>query len=164
MNLPLNEIKKFQPAEDLDWKKVKKHIVLQWYSYIARRISMYITWFFLRIPITPNQITVLGFIIGLVGCLLLTTGNYLYGILGILLIHLYTILDHCDGTVARAKDMRSRAGGFLDDIAADTVIAVMFLAIGYGAGQLLLGSIAAIFICLINITTLQRDMPLKEGK
>jgi len=162
MNVTISKIKKSDPKKDYDWSEVKKDLVLQWYSFVVRRISVYWTWVFARTPITPNQLTIAGALLALVGCALFATGNYVYGIAGAILIHIFAILDHCDGTLARIKGMSSAVGNFLDEITSHVVTPLIFVAIGYGTNQLLLGSIAAVFISLLNITPLVRDTPFHK--
>lgn len=63
--------------------------------------------------ITPNQVTILSFVVGLVSSLYFFLG---YAITGALLIQLSSILDGCDGEIARLKHMQSKLGDFLDAI------------------------------------------------
>lgn len=66
--------------------------------------------------ITPNQITLLGALGGLIGigCGFLAKNNtfFLLGTIGGLLCHL--ICDDLDGYVARTRNMTSTAGGYFD--------------------------------------------------
>jgi len=69
--------------------------------------------FFKYTPITPNQLTWAGFIIGAVACFLAVLQLYLWALLCLVLNRL---LDGLDGAVARIKDQSSDLGGYLDII------------------------------------------------
>ena len=68
------------------------------------------------VGLSANQLTLLGFAIGMVAAVLIATGNYLPGAAAILLSRL---CDGLDGAVAR-RSRTTDAGGFLD-IALDFV-------------------------------------------
>ncbi len=63
--------------------------------------------------ITPNQVTVLGFLTGLAGVLLLMLRQ---PIAAGIAIHLASVLDGSDGEIARLKKMASPLGTFLDAV------------------------------------------------
>lgn len=66
------------------------------------------------IPLTPNQWTVLSFIIALAGAgIIVATSNVL---LGLILFALAALFDMIDGAVARARKQVSAFGGFLDGV------------------------------------------------
>ncbi len=88
-----------------------------WYSrLIGRRISIYFTWIFLHSNITPNQITLLSLLSGLVGCVFVAIPKLSTFLIGFLFFHLYIILDSSDGEVARIRKMQSPLGKYLDRI------------------------------------------------
>jgi len=60
---------------------------------------------------TPNQVSLLSFIIALISSLGFVLGH---AVIGGLLIQLSSILDYCDGQFARLKHMESRFGHFTD--------------------------------------------------
>jgi phosphatidylglycerophosphate synthase len=105
-----------------------------WRERIARFISIRITKFLLYIPkITPNQVTVLMLIVGLVSVVFFLTGNYIHSLIGILLYHLYLILDACDGEIARYKKMYSKRGLYLDYMGHVIINPLLIMAMGIGA-------------------------------
>ena len=69
--------------------------------YLNRPLSLRITPIFLYFHISPNVITTICLIIGLIGIILIGFGNYWLGVLGAILFHVRSILDGCDGEVAR---------------------------------------------------------------
>ena len=63
--------------------------------------------------ITPNQVSILSFIISLISSLYFSLGH---AIIGGLLIQISSILDGSDGEIARLKHMQSSLGNFVDAI------------------------------------------------
>ncbi len=77
--------------------------------------------------ITPNQITVISFLLSLVGAGFLAAGQYAFGLFGGLLVQLASIIDGCDGEIARLKHLSSARGAWLDTVLdryADVAIAL----------------------------------------
>jgi len=82
---------------------------------INRKISKRITEFILKknIPVTPNQVSFISFLLALMGSLLyLPRLDPLAG----LLVQISSIVDGVDGELARARDQTSPLGAFLDSI------------------------------------------------
>ncbi len=99
-------------------------------TYLNRRYSRLLTRLFLRTPLTPNQITVLSFLTGLLGASCFLLGSYGGSVLGALLLQFSTVLDCVDGEVARVKMLESPLGEWLD-ITLDTVVHIaIFLGVG----------------------------------
>lgn len=69
---------------------------------------------FIMMGITPNQITFMSLVIGLLASFFISTGNRTYLIVGAVLIMLSFILDSCDGDVARYTGLKSKKGSWLD--------------------------------------------------
>jgi phosphatidylglycerophosphate synthase len=120
-------------------------------TYLNRKFSRPITRWLLRTPLTPNQITLLACSLGIVGALCFVPGGYWGPVFGALLLQLSTVLDCCDGEVARMKCLESSWGDTLD-IVCDTIGSVaIFLGIGAAvwrngdsAPALLLGGVLAV--------------------
>ncbi|CAB3794321.1 hypothetical protein LMG28688_03910 [Paraburkholderia caffeinitolerans] len=84
--------------------------------------------------VTPNHLTTLRLLIGLVGAYYLARGDFLNINIGAFLIVLSNFVDHTDGELARISGKSSRIGHFYD-LAADAVTTVLlFLGMGYGLG------------------------------
>ena len=81
--------------------------------YINRRFSMPITNFIIRkgLPITPNHISVISFLLGISSFPLFVIGHAL---LAGIIVQISSIIDGVDGELARAKRMTSRYGAFFD--------------------------------------------------
>ncbi|MBI3304235.1 MAG: CDP-alcohol phosphatidyltransferase family protein [Deltaproteobacteria bacterium] len=99
-------------------------------AYFNRKLSRTITRWLLRTPLSPNQITVLSCLVGMLGALCFFPGGYWGPLLGALFLQFSVVLDCCDGEVARVKFMESPLGDWLD-IVCDTVVHIaIFLGLG----------------------------------
>jgi len=72
-------------------------------TYFNRRISKWITSKLVYYPITPNQISVITFLITVIASLIIINQGYFFLVLGALLAQLSSIFDGCDGEIARLK-------------------------------------------------------------
>ena len=110
--------------KELKKKCVDRHPEDIWTYKFIRPLSVYPTWVCLKLGIKPNQVTVFGFLLGILGCVLLSFGTYTTIILGALLINLNYLLDRVDGNVARMTNTTSQFGKILD-VYCDYVIMVL---------------------------------------
>ena len=98
-----------------------------------RKVSGLITKLFLiKTPITPNIITLSALILAIPTFLLLAKGVYPWIFLGGLLIQFLSILDGCDGEIARLKFLKSKWGGFFDTVIDRYVDIIIILGMIYG--------------------------------
>lgn len=82
--------------------------------YFNRRISPLFTVLLLDKNVTPNQISVFIFLLGVLTCVpLYLSGNFFAA--GIM-VWIISILDGVDGELARAKGMITRTGAFIDSL------------------------------------------------
>src|SRR3954465_11041518 len=79
-----------------------------------RRFSPYLTRLLLRTPLTPNGVTWLMILDGLVAAAVLTLPGVRPCVAAVLLIQLQILLDCSDGELARWLDRKSPAGIYLD--------------------------------------------------
>jgi phosphatidylglycerophosphate synthase len=100
--------------------------------YLNRPISRAITRILLRYPVTPNAWTWLIFPIPIVAALVLSRGAYWSFVWGLVLFQIFSVLDGCDGEIARAKFMESENGRRLDDLF--DVLSNILLVLGLGFG------------------------------
>ncbi len=84
--------------------------------HINRRLSRRISRLLALTPLTPNNITVLSFLIGIAGAVLFGFGSYVWTIVAGLLIQLASVVDGCDGEIARLKFRSSRYGAWFDTV------------------------------------------------
>jgi phosphatidylglycerophosphate synthase len=89
--------------------------------YFNRKVSRGFTRLFLELGLSPNSITVLAGLIGLVAAAGFALGTYSVGILAALLFQLAAVIDCCDGEVARLTFTESPFGAWLD-IALDNLV------------------------------------------
>lgn len=100
--------------------------------HLDRKISGAISRVLLKTPITPNQITLGVTVIGIGAGYLLAQPGYGPKVAGGFVFLLTSILDGCDGEVARAKKMISKLGGWLDLWGDNVVHVAVFYGLGYG--------------------------------
>ncbi len=101
--------------------------------YLNRPVSRRISEVLVRTPINPNGISLLSLAVGIVGAVMFCLGEYIWTILAGLVIQLSSIVDGCDGEVARLRFQSSKFGGWFDTILdryADTAI-VAGVSFGY---------------------------------
>src|SRR4029077_17952203 len=117
-----------------------------------------------RSPVTPNQITLFAAALGLLGCVLMAMGHYAAVVLGLLLEHTQSVLDGCDGELARVRFQQSKLGAWLDTFVDDVLNVLMTASAGIGlwragAGSWALGVglVGAAMLVLSNLIVM-RDM------
>lgn len=101
--------------------------------WIDRRISLRISrWLARHTRLRPNHITVAGTSIGLLAATLLGVGTYWTGVAGTLLFLCATIIDGCDGEVARLTFTESAFGQKFDVTTDNIVHLAIFIGLGCG--------------------------------
>lgn len=101
--------------------------------WIDRRLSLRLSrWLVRHTRLGPNQITTIGTAIGLAGATLFALGTYWAGVLGSLLFLCATILDGCDGEVARLTFRESSFGQKFDVITDNVVHVAVFAGLAVG--------------------------------
>ncbi len=83
-------------------------------TFFVRRLSKPLTRLSLRLGLTPNTITVISFLIGLLAALAFAQGSRLWLIVGAIALQLSLVVDCVDGEVARATRRFSALGAWLD--------------------------------------------------
>jgi phosphatidylglycerophosphate synthase len=99
---------------------------------VARAVSRSVTKWLLHTRITPNQITLVSATIGLCGAVFLAQPATLLRVLGACLFLLSTIVDGCDGELARLTFRESAFGAKLDVTMDNVVHVFLFCAIALG--------------------------------
>ncbi|MDP9004815.1 MAG: CDP-alcohol phosphatidyltransferase family protein [Verrucomicrobiota bacterium] len=100
--------------------------------YLNRPISRAMTRMLLRFPTAPSAWTLFIFPIVIVASLLLLRGTYWSFLWGLALFQVFSVLDGCDGEIARAKFLESERGRKLDDLC--DVLSNILLVLGLGFG------------------------------
>lgn len=101
-----------------------------WLYFVMRPISFYPTWLFLKLGISANQTTLMGFMIGIVGLIFLASGAYWAMVVGAVLINTWFLLDVVDGNIARYTNSCTTYGGYIDKISGQFILGIVFIAIG----------------------------------
>jgi phosphatidylglycerophosphate synthase len=105
-------------------------------ALINWRFSMRITRVLARrsLALTPNHVTICAILVGLTASLFASRGGYVsFAIAGVLL-EVNSILDSCDGELARLRYQYSKLGQWLDNLSDDIVDNLFLVAVGYGLG------------------------------
>ena len=100
--------------------------------YLNRPISRAITRLLLRFPTTPNTWTLFICPIPVVASLILLQGTYWSFFWGLVLYQIFSVLDGCDGEIARAKFLESDRGRRLDDLCDVASNILLVLGLGFG--------------------------------
>ena len=155
-------------AELLICNKLKKNTDGPISTILNRPLSLRLSKILLKTRITPNQISVLSFVIGLVGASFFFIGEYFYLVLGGILIHIHSIVDGCDGEVARLKLRQTKYGAWLDSVLDRYVDAIIVFGLVYGYWSIngdiriwVLGFFAIIGSFLNSYTADKYDLNLK---
>ena len=100
--------------------------------YFDRPISLAVSRRLAATSITPNQMTLISVAIGLIGAPFFLSAQPLWQTIGALLFLAHSVLDGCDGELARLKFKESRWGGILDFWGDNVVHSAIFACIGIG--------------------------------
>ena len=120
-------------AEDALFKSLGKRTDGPVSRLINRPVSTFVTRRLVGTNVTPNQMTVVANMIGALGVVLVFQGTWAMLALGSLLVQLQSILDGCDGEIARLKFKSSRIGEWLDNVLDDQVNVGYGIALGFAA-------------------------------
>lgn len=123
--------------------------------HMERRISLALTRRLASTRITPNVMTWVSLGIGLLSAPFFLSGAPAYQLTGALLLLAHSILDGCDGELARLKFQESRLGSLLDfwgdnavHVAMMACIAVGWSLAAHAAWPLLIGGVAVSSVLL----------------
>ncbi len=129
--------------------------------WIDRRVSLRISrWLVRRTRLRPNHITIIGTSTGLLAAALLAVGTYWSSVAGTLLFLCTTIIDGCDGEVARLTFRESSFGQKFDVITDNIVHVAIFIGLAIGLYHqnpeghygLLIGILLGGFACTSVVT------------
>jgi phosphatidylglycerophosphate synthase len=105
-------------------------------ALINWRFSMRITRVLARrsLAVTPNHVTIAAILVGLTASALAWQGGWLYVALAGVLLEFNSILDSCDGELARLRYQYSKLGQWLDNLSDDIVDNLFLVSVGHGIG------------------------------
>ena len=104
--------------------------------YINRPLSRRLSAVLLKTPLTPNHITLVSFFIGLLGAVGLARTDPWFWIVGGILIQIASIVDGCDGEIARVKLLEAPQGAWLDSVLDRYSDLAIGLSVTFAASQL----------------------------
>jgi phosphatidylglycerophosphate synthase len=141
--------------------------------HFDRKISLAISRRLAGTSVTPNQMTILSVAIGVFGALFFLSDRPLFQTLGALTFVLHSIVDGCDGELARLRFQESRGGGLLDYWGDNLVHLAVFgcIAIGWSraigvawplalGASAILGTVASSVFVYRTTMTGRREGPL----
>lgn len=87
-------------------------------TLLTRRLSRVLTFYMLKFfpRATPNHVSFLSFVLGVIACGLFLMPNYWWRVLGVALLQLGFAFDCSDGEIARIKNLSSKFGAWLDSV------------------------------------------------
>ncbi len=126
---------------------------------VDRVLNPIIEFLHLRLKLTPNQISVIGFLFGLIA-----TGLILFNRIGFALLFLAIsqVFDGLDGGVARRFNLESKTGERLDVYLDRSNEFVLFLALAY-VGQVSYSMALLAFLAILLMTSLAEKSKFDPG-
>ena len=103
--------------------------------FFLRKFSKLFTWAAVRLKMTPNQVTLISFAIGLYSAYQFSLGTFWSTFAGAVLLQLSIIVDCVDGELARYTRQFSQLGAWLDAITDRIKEYLVFFALAYGAAK-----------------------------
>lgn len=114
-------------------KAYKKKKGLPWYgTHITHPVSIRIVALLQKIDISPDILTFLTVIFGVISAVLFTFPSVLSYLAGALMLQAYYVFDAVDGQYARLKGKTSLTGAYFDYISNHIVDSLVFLGMGLG--------------------------------
>ncbi|MFH7859756.1 MAG: sugar phosphate nucleotidyltransferase [Candidatus Aenigmatarchaeota archaeon] len=126
-----------EKAKELYWKILRKNLIKPTdgpiSKYINRPISTRVSLYLYKkgVKISPNSVTILIFLLGLISTFILAQGKY---VIGGLMVFIISILDGVDGELARLKNETTAFGGFLDSVLDRYIDLMIILSLVYSFG------------------------------
>ena len=103
--------------------------------FVLRKFSKLFTWAAVRLKMTPNQVTLISFAVGLLSAYEFSRGTFWTIFAGAILLQLSIIIDCADGELARYTRKFSGLGAWLDAITDRIKEYLVFFALAYGADK-----------------------------
>ena len=116
--IDVDDEKSFKKAEGKLLSNLKKPSDGPISRYLNRPISIRITKHLLKTGITSNQISFFSFILSMLGAFFFFLGGYINLVIGAVLAQISSVIDGCDGEIARLKLQTTEFGGWFDAVLA----------------------------------------------
>lgn len=147
---PVRTRDELRAARAWQWQLVHKPLDAFLTRSVWRPIARPLTHLFVRLPLSPNAISVLCIATSIAGGVIAARGSYAGHVLGMLIFFVASALDNVDGEVARLRLESSRLGGWLDtigdDVARLAVIGGVFGHVAASYPELPIAMLAAITV------------------
>jgi phosphatidylglycerophosphate synthase len=101
--------------------------------YFNRHVSLFVSKLLVNTPVTPNAMTAATFAVSVLAAWFALDGSYETTVVAAVLMQLNSILDGCDGELARVRFQGSKLGQWLDTIGDDASNVLFWAALGFGA-------------------------------
>jgi phosphatidylglycerophosphate synthase len=109
--------------------------------------------------LSPDQVSVIGFLIGMVAAGLVATGNV---VAGLIVMALSQIIDGVDGGVARQYGLQSPRGAILETVFDRGNEIAMFIALAY-IGEVTYFMVALAFVAILLVTLVEPKSKFDPG-
>lgn len=153
-----------QKAKKILLKQLKKPTDGPISKSLNRKISVMISSKLSRLNINPNHLTLISFFLAALSGLFFFLGGYPKIVIGGVLAQLSSILDGCDGEIARLKFKQSKFGGYLDTVLDRYADSLIILGMTFACFRtieaswvLLVGFLALTGSFMISYTAMQYD-------
>lgn len=100
-----------------------------------RHISLFLTRYLLKTPLSANHLTAIVSVIGIFSGVFVAQGDYWNGVIGGFLFKLVSILDGCDGEMARLKMTQSKVGQWLDTLSDNSTYLAFLIGVIVGVSR-----------------------------
>lgn len=154
----------YMEAEKLLLGRLKKPTDGPIAKIVNRPASVRISKLLVKTKIAPNSISVFGFMLGVLSGVLFSMGAYFYVVLGGVMCQLASVVDGCDGEIARLKFQESDYGAWFDAVLDRYADALIILGMVYGwwkiygsVGIWIVGFIAVIGSLINSYTAVKYD-------
>ena len=137
IDLPCSTPSERRAAERKLFQSLRKPVDGPVSRWINRSLSLSVTRLLLDTDVTPNQMTVVATVFGVAGVAAVLSSTWTGVAVGAVLVQLQSVLDGCDGEIARLKFQTSTFGAWLDNVLDDLVNAAFGLALGVASAELL---------------------------
>jgi len=109
----------------------RKPVPKFFYHRFLDKISLLPTWLFLHTKITPNQVTVLSMVLGVVAAFFYSSSAMAAWVIGFFILQIIFVLDAVDGMIARYRKVANPIGKYFDIMAPNLIIPAVFTGITF---------------------------------
>jgi phosphatidylglycerophosphate synthase len=114
--------------------------------FLNRPISSRIAGLLMKFPIHPSVFTASIFVLPIAAGVFLLRGDYLSILMGAAIFQVFSILDGCDGEIARGRNLESKFGERLDNVCDFLGSLIYVVALGTGLHHFKEGVVCALLI------------------